>query len=66
MSIIKHGVSATIPNRDPLTWRLRCDCKKVWTAPTYEQAEDEWRQHYYAEKGVAPKPMGDKTARWQP
>lgn len=66
MSDQKHGVSATIPNHNPLTWRLRCDCKEAWTAPTYEQAEDEWRKHVHAVRGIAPAPMGDTSERWQP
>ena len=66
MNAKKHGMTATIPSRDPLTWRLRCDCKKAWDAPTYEEAEDEWRRHYYAEKDVVVAPMGEKSNRWAP
>jgi hypothetical protein len=66
MSAAKHGVSFVIIAREPNVWQATCTCRERWTAPTYEAAEDRWREHIFQVKGFAPKPMGDKTNRWEP
>ena len=70
MTRAKHGCDFQIIERSPdnstQTWRARCSCRAYWTGSSYEIVEDEWRKHYHAIKGEAPRPMGSKSGRWMP
>lgn len=65
-----HGFSVSITWRDEdnteQTWTGTCGCKMAWSEPTYEAAEDRWREHVHRVKGTAPEPMGAQVGRWMP
>jgi hypothetical protein len=67
---MKHTFSTSVTKRDHnnrgTEWTATCGRHAQWTGATYEQVEDSWRQHYYEATGDVPKPMGDKSNRWQP
>lgn len=46
--------------------QAKCACGDTFDGATYEAAEDGWREHVYEQTGHVPRPMGDKTDRWQP
>lgn len=64
----KHGCSFEIiergPNNSWQTWLATCKCGERWTGPSYEVAEDKWRQHVHAITGSAPQAMGNQAERW--
>jgi hypothetical protein len=64
----KHGCSFTVTERGAdnkaTKWVGLCECGDAFTGPTYEAAEDGWREHYYRVTDVAPAPMGEKSGRW--
>ena len=68
MTSSKHGCSFEIIERGPKnewqTWLATCECGERWTGPSYEVAEDKWREHHLAATTVAPKPMGSQVGRW--
>jgi len=66
VSAQKHSGSFAIISRGPNVWQAKCGRHAVWTGPTYEAVEDQWRRHVYAETGVVSQPCGDKTDRWMP
>ena len=66
VSTQKHSGSFAIISRGPNVWQAKCGRHAVWTGPTYEAVEDEWRKHVHAETGKAPAPCGKKEGRWEP
>ena len=62
-----HGVSIRIIRRNPNVWQAKCGRHAEFLGASYEEVEDEWRKHVYAETGEAPKAWGSSTDnRWQP
>jgi hypothetical protein len=70
MSTSKHGCSFEIIRRDQngrgSRWLASCACKTRWDGATYQEVEDEWRQHVHGITGKAPSPTGGDEGRWMP
>ena len=66
MSKSKHTLSVQIISRGPNVWQGKCARHAVWTGPTYEVVEDEWRKHVHTETGKVPDLCGDRAGRWMP
>lgn len=70
MTAHKGGVGFEVIERDPngiaTAWLATCRCGERFTESTYEATEDKWRRHTHELTGVAPRPMGGTTNRWEP
>lgn len=67
----RHALTVSVGKRDAnsvaLIWVGTCKCKAVFAEATFEEADDAWRMHYYADTGEVATPFGKDTGnRWQP
>jgi len=66
VSAPKHSGTFSIISRNPNVWQAKCERHATWTAATYAEAEDLWREHVWQETGHAPKPTRmDDSPRWE-